>query len=251
MPDVTGAPCWIELFTSDTERCIDFYAQLFGWKADVAGPEYGGYITFVTDDQAVGGCMHNDGTAGAPNSWNLYLSSNDVRRTAEAATAHGGQIIVEPMQVGEMGHFAFVLDAGGAAVGIWQGDLQPGFAASRESGTGTWFELLTRDYDTSVAFYRDVFGWDTHVMSDTDDFRYTTLGEGDDALAGIMDATSFLPEGVPPHWRVYVGVDDTDATIAKIVELGGTLLRPAEDTPYGRLAQVADPTGAAFMLVAG
>ena len=50
-----------------------------------------------------------------------------------------------------------------------------------EPGAPAWFELHTRDYDTSVQFYKDVFGWDAKTMSDTPDFRYTTLGEGDNA----------------------------------------------------------------------
>jgi predicted enzyme related to lactoylglutathione lyase len=83
------------------------------------------------------------------------------------------------------------------------------------------------------------------------EFRYTTLGEGDAALAGIMDATGYLPDGVPSSWQIYFGVDDADAALAKIVELGGSVLQPAEDTPYGRMAQAADPTGTVFKIVAG
>ena len=100
-----------------------------------------------------------------------------------------------------------------------------------------------------MKFYRDVFKWDTHVVSDAPEFRYTTLGEGDGKLAGIMDASAFLPDGVPANWSVYFGVDDTDAALAKIVELGGSIVMGAEDTPYGRLAQAADPTGAVFKIV--
>lgn len=81
-----------------------------------------------------------------------------------------------------------------------------------------------------------MFGWDTHVVSDTPEFRYTTLRHNEDWLAGIMDASVFLPDGVPAHWSVYFGVDDTDAALAKIVELGGSTLMAAEDNPYGRLA---------------
>ena len=81
--------------------------------------------------------------------------------------------------------------------------LHKGFGIFGEPGTPAWFELHTRDYDASVAFYRDVFKWDTHTMSDTPEFRYTTLGEGDGQLAGIMDASAFLPEGVPRAWSIY------------------------------------------------
>jgi predicted enzyme related to lactoylglutathione lyase len=54
---------------------------------------------------------------------------------------------------------------------------------------------------------------------------------------------------VPAHWSVYFGVEDTDAALVKVVDLGGAIVMAAEDTPYGRLAQVADPTGALFKFV--
>ena len=54
---------------------------------------------------------------------------------------------------------------------------------------------------------------------------------------------------MPAHWSVYFAVADADATLAKIVALGGSVVVPAEDTPYGRLATVADPTGAMFKIV--
>ena len=85
----------------------------------------------------------------------------------------------------------------------------------------------------------------THTRSsDSPEFRYTTLGEGDDALAGIMDATGFLPEGVPASWSIYFGTADVDGTLAKVADLGGATVTPAEDTPYGRLATCTDSTGA-------
>jgi predicted enzyme related to lactoylglutathione lyase len=86
-------------------------------------------------------------------------------------------------------------------------------------------------------------------MSDTDEFRYTTLGEGDGQLAGIMDDTPY-PGDESGYWAVYFAVPDADAAIARIEGLGGRVVRPAEDTPYGRLATVADPTGAQFRISA-
>jgi predicted enzyme related to lactoylglutathione lyase len=37
--------------------------------------------------------------------------------------------------------------------------------------------------------------------------------------------------------------------VARVVALGGAVVHAAEDTPYGRIAQVADPTGIEFRLV--
>jgi predicted enzyme related to lactoylglutathione lyase len=153
------------------------------------------------------------------------------------------------MDVADLGSMAVVADPSGAAIGIWQPGRHQGFGVVGEPGSPSWFELHTRDYQASVSFYQEVFGWDTHVLSDTPEFRYTTLGHGEQALAGIMDAASFLPDGVPAHWSVYFGVEDTDAALAQIVDLGGSVTRIAEDTPYGRLAAAIDPTGAQFKLV--
>jgi predicted enzyme related to lactoylglutathione lyase len=248
---VAGAPCWIDLFSTDTDRATAFYGEILGWRAEPPREGFGGYFTFTKDGKHVAGCMKNDGTQGMPDVWTVYLTTDDVERTAKAATQHGGQVHMPPMQVGENGRFAMIGDPGGAGIGAWQPNTMKGFEVRDEVGTPTWFELLTGEYDASVAFYRDAFGWDPHTMSDTPEFRYTTLGDGDGRLAGIMDASAFLPEGSPAGWSVYFRVDDVDGALATTTRLRGTVVEPAHDTPYGRLAQAADPTGALFKLVAG
>ena len=61
-----------------------------------------------------------------------------------------------------------------------------------------------------------------------------------------------LPPGVPPHWNIYFGVEDVDATVAKAEGLGGTPAVPAMDVPgVGRMAMVTDPQGAGFWVMAG
>jgi predicted enzyme related to lactoylglutathione lyase len=245
-----GAPCWVDLFTSDTDKIRAFYGELFGWTSEEAGPEYGGYINFSKDGLPIAGCMRNDGSAGMPDAWSVYLATDDAKATVDAAVANGGEVIVPAMDVMDLGVMAVVTDAGHAAIGAWQPGMHKGFGELGEIGTAGWFELHTRDYDATVEFYVKVFGWDAHAVSDTPEFRYTTLGEGDDQLAGIMDASAFQPDGAPASWSIYFKVADTDAALATIVELGGTVVTPAEDTPYGRLATTADPTGALFKLMA-
>lgn len=252
MPDrplpLTGDPCWIELASSDTAASRAFYEAILGWTSEEAGPEYGGYVSFLHDGEQAAGCMVKPPDMDAPDTWLLYLATTDVKATADAATAAGGQILVEPMDVMDLGAMAVLTDSGGAVVGAWQPGTHRGFGPIGSPGAPSWTELLTRDYDKAVGFYRDVFKWDAHTMSDTPEFRYTTLGLDDDAKAGIMDATAFLPEGVPAHWGVYFEVEDVDASVAQSVELGATVDIAAADSPYGRIAQLTDPTGALFRL---
>ena len=245
-----GAPVWIDLFTSDPAGSRAFYGELLGWTSTEPNADFGGYINFMSGDSLVAGAMENDGSAGVPDQWNVYLAVEDAEATVDAATSHGGGVIVPAMAVGDMGSMAVITDAGGAAIGLWQPGTHKGIGLIGEPGAPAWFELHTRDYDSSVQFYKDVFGWDAKTMSDTADFRYTTLGEGPGALAGLMDSTRLLPEGAPAHWVVYLTVDDTDAGVKTVTELGGTVIAPPHDTAWGRLAHVADPTGAQFRLLA-
>jgi uncharacterized protein len=244
----TGAPCWVDLMTSDTKRSRDFYCELFGWTAEEPAEEFGGYVNFRKDDVRVAGCAPNQPGSGMPDAWSVYLATDDAGKTLERAVAGGGQVIVQAMTVGDLGTMAVATDVGGAAIGVWQPGLHRGFGILGEPRTPSWFELNTRDFQAVLGFYRDVFGWDIHVVSDTSDFRYAIQQDGEDQLAGIMDASGFLPEGVPAFWSVYFGAQDADAMAAKIVDLGGSILMAPQDTPYGRLATAADPTGAQFKI---
>ncbi len=243
-----GAPCWIDLFTTDPDTSQAFYNELFGWTSESAGDEYGGYVNFAKDGLPVAGAMKNDGASGQPDTWSVYLASAAADTTVAAVADNGGMVYVEPMDVMELGKMAIVADPGGATIGVWQPGLHKGFAVLGEPGTPNWFELHARNYEATVAFYERVFGWETEVMSDAPELRYTTLGSGDDALAGVMDATD-LAEGQPAAWVIYFGTADTDATVAQAIELGGAVVEAAENSPYGRLAVVTDPTGAQFRLM--
>jgi uncharacterized protein len=246
-----GAPCWVDVLTSDPDRTKEFYGRLFGWTVEDPGEEYGGYFNFLKDGVHVAGGMRNDGESGVPDLWSVYLATDDADATIERTVAAGGQVMVPAMDVMALGRMAVVIDVGGAVIGTWQPGLHKGFGVLGEPGTPAWFELHTRAYDASVEFYRDVFAWKTQVASDEPDFRYTTLDSDGDQLAGVMDASAFLPDGVPASWTVYFAVPDADAALSEIVALGGEVVMGAEDTPYGRLATAADATGALFKVVAG
>lgn len=259
MPHVDGMPlghpCWIDLTTSDSDASRLFYESLLGWTSESSGPEYGGYVNFSLGDEVVAGCMDKagmpDGGIGVPDAWSVYLCVEDAAATAEAATAHGGTVVVPPMEVPGLGIMGFLTDPTGAYVGLWQPLAHKGFGVVAEPNAPGWFELFTRDFGASIAFYEAVFGWTTASAGDTDEFRYSTLEEGDKAAAGVMDASGFLPEGVPDHWSVYFSVADTDAAVAKATGLGASLVMGPDETPFGKLATLTDPTGAVFKLVDG
>ncbi|HVX68136.1 MAG TPA: VOC family protein [Mycobacteriales bacterium] len=239
---VPGIPCWIDMMSSDTGKSRAFYSQLFGWSAAEAAEEFGGYFMFMFGDVPVAGCMPQMPGENGPDAWTIYLAADDARRAVEVAQAVGSTIVAEPMDIADLGTTAVIIDPSGAPLGIWQANTFPGLINRAEVGAPTWFELHTRAYDTAVGFYRDVFGWDAHTMSDTPDFRYTTLGQAEAASAGIMDASAFPPDA-DTGWMVYIRVEDTDASVERVLALGGAVVSDPRDTPYGRLAEIADTTG--------
>jgi predicted enzyme related to lactoylglutathione lyase len=245
-----GAPCWTDLWTSDVEGSQRFYADLFGWEAGEPAPEFGGYFMFTRQGVPVAGAMGPMDGAPPSNRWSVYLATDDIAKSLEAAESLAGQVVSAAMPVADLGIQAVITDPTGAHVGLWQPGTFAGFTVLDEPGTPDWFELLTRDHATAVSFYTSVFRCSSKTVSDTDEFRYTMLTDADGGaeVAGIMDARSFLSAEVPSNWSVYWEVEDTDATAARARSLGGSVVMEPESTPYGRLATVADPAGAVFKL---
>lgn len=244
-----GQPTWIDLVSSDMKGAEAFYGELFGWTVEDMGEEYGGYRNFALDGKIVAGGMAKTPEMGEmPDVWSVYLRSDDIEATCKAVEANGGQVVLPPHQVPDVGRFAVTVDPGGAAIGVWEADPFPGLEVQRTNGSPTWFETYTRDFDTVVDYYTRVFGWTVERAPADSGMTYATLGEQPDARAGIMDMTGVFPDEVPPHWAVYFGTADIDASVAKVQELGGRLTDGPEDTPWGRMATVTDPTGTIFKL---
>jgi predicted enzyme related to lactoylglutathione lyase len=254
MPNTTvttpGAPCWLELTTSDPARSQEFYSTLFGWEAQT-GDEvlYGGYVSFSSAGRRIAGAMRKQNDAPYSDAWTVYLLTTDATATAASVAEAGGMNMFEPMTVPEMGVMGFATDTTGATVGYWQAGQHAGFQVEREHGAPVWCELLAKDFDAAVPFYEKAFGWTLKDESDSQDFRYMTFERDGQPFAGIYDAAGDTAVGDTSSWAVYFGADDVDATVARAVELGATAKDPAEDTPYGRIATVTDPTGAVLRLM--
>ena len=119
---------------------------------------------------------------------------------------------------------------------------------ANEPGALTWNENMSRDFDRNKTFYQAVFGYDYGDMS-SGGFSYATLKIDGTEVGGIGQFGSDTPQEVPASWNVYFAVPDADATVAKVRQLGGSLVRAAWDSPYGRMAMVADNQGAGFAVI--
>ena len=117
-----------------------------------------------------------------------------------------------------------------------------------KQGAFSWAELATTDVEGAKRFYTGLLGWTTE-QAPVEGMSYTLAKVGEERVAGIMSTQ--CPGGeVPPHWGVYITVDDVDATVRKAGELGGKVLMPPTDIPnVGRFAVLADPQGVMFSVI--
>ncbi|WGD37377.1 VOC family protein [Lysinibacter sp. HNR] len=245
--NTTGEPVWIDFFSSDPAAASEFYTKLFGWTSREDGNELGGYTNFFLGGKHIAGLMPNNTNGAAPDAWTVYLHTNNAEATANAITKAGGSVQLT-YPVHDLGTMVMATDPSGAVVAGWQAGTHFSFDEVRVPGTPAWFELRTEDYHAAVSFYREAFGWDTSVISDTDSSRYCTLGAQENAKAGILEDGG-LSEDDPSQWIVYFGVASVEASVDLAIDLGGTLIHKENYRPFGRVATLRDPFGAPFKIV--
>ena len=253
MPEYApGTPSWVDLSSPSPDESAAFYGELMGWQATEPGAaeETGGYRMFQQEGQNVGGLMAQM-QDGQPTAWATYISVADADETAEKVTAAGGSIVVEPMDVMDIGRLAVFSDPTGAVFGVWQPKSFAGADLVNEPNSLCWNEVLTRDAEANKAFYPAVFGWAPgRAAFEGAPESYTVWELDSKPVGGMMQMTDdYFPPEVPSYWSVCFAVADCDATVAKARELGATITQEPMDMPIGRFAGLIDPEGASFTVM--
>ena len=117
-------------------------------------------------------------------------------------------------------------------------------------GTFCWVELATSDTGAAARFYTALFGWDTEDNDIPGGGVYTMFKlNGQNVCACNPQQEAEAAAGVPPHWNSYVSVEDVDQTVKVAEGVGASTLAPPFDVmDLGRMAVLADPTGAVISL---
>jgi hypothetical protein len=246
-----GSFCWIELHTTDQDAAKKFYGSLFGWtpQDNPMGPE-GVYTIFqVQGRDAAAGCAlrPEERSQGVPPHWMIYIAVDNVDEAVAKAQQLGGKILAPAFDVMDAGRMAVIQDPTGAIFCVWKANKSTGIGIAQVHGTLCWADLSTPDPKSASDFYSKLFGW--HISAGQNDSSgYLHIKNGDDFIGGIPPASHRKP-GVPPHWMIYIQVDDVDATAAKAKEMGASLfLPPTSMEGVGRMSVTADPQGAVFSI---
>lgn len=246
-----GTFSWVDLMAKDVAKAKSFYGSLFDWTAEEQDTQGGPpYVMFRHDGDEVAGLGRMPDEMqqqGVPGVWSSYVTVADVEESVGRVEEHGGKIVMPPMQVFDAGHMAVITDREGAALSLWQPLEHKGAAKCNEPGSFCWNELAVRDIDGARDFYHGVFGWD-YTLNDDAPTTYYLICNGDQTNGGLLQMNEQWGD-MPSHWSVYFAVDDVDACVAKVKDLGGTVHADPFEIPVGRLTVVQDDQGAHFYML--
>jgi uncharacterized protein len=109
-------------------------------------------------------------------------------------------------------------------------------------GVPSWIDLASPDVEGSKAFYTALFGWEAETSAEPEAGGYTLFSLRGKQVAGVGPV---MAPDQPPAWMTYVNERDVDGTVKRITDAGGTVMvAPMDVMEHGRMAVVADPTGA-------
>jgi len=122
-----------------------------------------------------------------------------------------------------------------------------------DHGLFSWCELMTTDFDKSLAYYTKVLGWEVREVPGRNNSRYAlvTNDNSSEPFAGILTMPESLKaRGVPSFWQSYVTVDNVEHTLELALANGGEVVLPAMDIErIGRIASFRDPQGGVISVI--
>ncbi len=249
-PRLPGKFVWADLLTDDVAAARKFYSRLFGWTFR----DIDSYTIAANDDRPLCGIIQRPKPASRPQAkprWISYISVDSIEGALRVVTKSGGEVLAAAQKIPKRGEQALCADAEGAVFGLVKsssGDPQDFMA---DPGDWIWIQLLSRDARRAADFYCAVARYDivenTHAANNQlSDFVLTSEGF---ARATVRTIPADKAQ-VQPKWLPFVRVKDMGDSVALAKQLGGKiLLEPKPDFFHGRVAVIADPTGAVIGLL--
>ena len=252
-----GAPCWVDLATTDPAGARMFYAGLFGWEyvdEEMWEMGIGVYSMAMLEGSAAAAIygasprqMRPDRSA----KWNLYVSVENVDDVVGRVAANGGAVLAGSRDVDRAGRVAVIADPTDCVVTLWEPGEFAGCGVMSEAGAFSWSEHLSTDRAASVRFFEKVIGVETVTADEAQPVQYSSVLVGGKGVSGIMRMPDrMIEEGVASEWYVYFQVGDFDESAGYVQRHGGRLMAEPDDIAgFGRMVVARGPQGADFCIV--
>jgi predicted enzyme related to lactoylglutathione lyase len=119
-----GEFTWHELITTDGEKALHFYGEIFGWKKESEhdmGP-MGKYLLYGQHGKWYGGIMtKTPDMAQVPTTFMYYVQVDDLDAALSRAKDRGAKVLVGPMEVPGGTRIVQLMDPQGAAFALHTG----------------------------------------------------------------------------------------------------------------------------------
>lgn len=245
-----GAPCWVELATSDDRRMTEFYQALFGWEyritvdSSVATERY---AIATKNGFPVAGLYQTNGRSG----WIPHVAVSDITAGAERVELLGGTVTLGPLALPHDDGVVYARDPAGAPLAL-RCPPQGWLFTSGDVGTFAMANLNIRDAAAADEFYANLLGYTSVQIGDGFDIDYAEWQlSGRPVLHRYVMGPEYSP-ATPPHWLIYFVADPaegTDATAVRALSFGGGIAVEPYDSRLGRATVLTDPGGATFGVI--
>ena len=144
--------------------------------------------------------------------------------------------------------------AGCAAVGVNLPPITDEATGERHDGKVVWRDLLTNTPEESRRFYGELFGWEFENpgidIGAGGEGAYMLIRHDGHLIGGMVDTKSLGKRENISQWITTMSVSDIDAAADRVAAAGGNIMTPPRSIgSRGRMAVVADATGAIFAMV--
>jgi predicted enzyme related to lactoylglutathione lyase len=242
-PRIPGKFVWADLVTDDVVAARNFYSAMFGWTFS----SMGNYLIARNDGRPVAGVFQAEKPKDRPDArprWFGYISVPNVERAQNEAIKAGGRFVAPPKEMPKRGEQAVFADPEGALCGVIRSSSGDPEDFLPEPGDWIWMQLMSRDGRKAADFYRRIAGYDIVENTNPAGLSDLILMSKGYARATVRTIRKD-PEKVRPTWLPFVRVKSVTSAMADVNRLGGkVLLAPSPELFGGKLAVVADPTGA-------
>lgn len=241
-PRLTGKFVWADLVTDDVPTARKFYTRMFGWTFR----DVGNYSIAHSDERPLAGMFQRPRPADRPAKprWIPYMSVSSVSEAQGRVTKAGGKVLAPQQNFPQRGDQAVFADAEGAVFGVIASRRGDPADFLPEPGDWIWVQLFSRDLKAAGDFYHTLGGYE--VLPNTERPNSLVLASKGYARAAVMTLPPTQAEA-KPAWLPFVRVKSVGDSVALTRELGGkVLIAPKAELLQGRVAVIADPTGAAI-----
>ena len=193
-----GTFSWAENSSTDPQKAIAFYMDLFGWgKYEIPIDENNTYTMFQHQGENVA-ALSGMLPEGVPSLWFNYVTVDDVDALPQAVTDNGGTITHGPWDVFDSGRLLHIADPEGAHLGLWQPKQHIGAGIVNTVGAMCWNELLTRDAESAKTFYSKLLGWE--YFGDEHYIHISNRGRNNGGMMKIWRCAAYV-DGLLPRRR--------------------------------------------------